>query len=109
MGFFTSFFTTVVVITVGVVCLFIFFVIAEQKKVNAMTPNEKLDYEFGTVNVHLVCPHCQTTGKVRSKSVTRQMVSSGTVGGIFKTNTNSSTFKTVTQHHCDHCGSTWDI
>ena len=101
--------TFLIVVAVCVVGLAVFLQIAEQKKVNAMTPDERLNYMFGAVNVRLVCPHCQTTGKVRGKNVARQIVSTGTVGGILKTNTKSTAVKVVTQHHCDQCGSTWDI
>ena len=78
-------------------------------KTNAMTPEQHAAQLFGSLNEHLICPHCQNKGTVRAKSVSRTETSTGKVGGIVKTNMNSSTTNYVTQHHCDVCRTTWDV
>lgn len=102
--------------------LFLFFAVAgvlffyafqkakkEQERINSMSPGARSNYIFGPVNDNLICPHCQTKSTVRVKQVARNAVSTGTVGGILKSNTTSTVTTVATQHHCDHCGSTWDI
>lgn len=81
----------------------------EHNKVNAMSPDERAAYTFGPLNTHLVCPHCQTKGLVRAMRAARTVTSTGKVGGILKTDTKSQTTTSVTQHHCDQCGTTWDV
>lgn len=102
-----------VISAVGVIGLILFFVISsvkkEQEKVAAMSPSDRAAYLFGKLNEHLVCPHCQTKGLVRAKQATKIVTSTGKVGGILKTNTTSKTTAVVTQHHCDQCGTTWDV
>ena len=107
----------------------------EQDKINNMNPEEREKYKlskkqeaeelqrrnkqeahekalqnaFGCTNPQLICPHCQTKGTVRAKGAERLLSTTGKIGGILKTNTKSTTKQYVTQHHCDNCGSTWDI
>jgi RecJ-like exonuclease len=81
----------------------------EQEKIKAMSLEERRNYLFGAINIHLICPHCQTKGAVHSMRATRVATSTGKVGGILKTDTNSTVTTVVTQHHCDQCNSTWDI
>ena len=89
---------------------FLFFKVQhENEKLAAMSPAELAAYVFGVLNEHLICPHCQTKGLVRVKQTVRTVTSTGKVGGILKTNTTSKTTAVVTQHHCDQCGTTWDI
>jgi len=104
-----SFLTVVGLVIGGVIALFILLVVAERSKVNAMTPAERAQYQFGDTNARLVCPHCQTSGNVRAKSVARVSSTTGQIGGILKTNVQSTSTKLVTQHHCDHCSTTWDV
>ena len=95
-----------------VVGIIVFAVIAsqkEQEKINAMSPAEKNNYIFGPINEHLICQHCQTRGTVHARMAVRSSTSTGKVGGILKTDTTSTTTTTVTQHHCDQCGTTWDV
>ncbi|MDD2609398.1 MAG: hypothetical protein PHX60_06825 [Giesbergeria sp.] len=68
-----------------------------------------LQNAFGCTNPKLICPHCQIQGTIRAKSEKRLLSTTGKIGGILKTNTTSTTIQHVTQHHCDNCGSTWDI
>ncbi len=112
-------------ILVVLVVLFILIVIynnidkkeEKNKKLLAMSPEElherHLTKNFGLVNQHLICPHCQVKGMCRVKKEIRTMVSksSGKAGGVLKINTKSTaiTSNNVTQHHCVNCGTTWDV
>ena len=81
----------------------------ENEKMKKMSPSEKENYIYGSINEHLICSHCQTKGFVHAKQAVRTSTSTGKVGGVLKTNTENKTVSTVTQHHCEKCGSTWDI
>ncbi|MFC7462334.1 hypothetical protein [Hydrogenophaga defluvii] len=81
----------------------------EVAKINAMSPDDRLTYLFGPRNEHLVCPHCQTKGLVHAKSIVEAVTSTGTVGGILKTNTESTTMVASIQHHCAKCSTTWKV
>jgi len=72
--------------------------------------------EWGSVNSELICPHCQTKGRVHTKPVKRKAgISGGKVmgglltGGISLLATGLSRKQQLTQAHCDHCNSTWDF
>ncbi len=65
----------------------------KQNLLDEMTPDQRAVYDenqkelrtfasFGPKNEHLICPHCQTKGVVRAKSVSRTVTSTGTVGGF---------------------------
>lgn len=82
---------------------------AEKDKIDAMNPYDRINYVYGPSNTSLICPHCQTKGRVHVKKATRVSTSTGKVGGILKTDTRSTTTNVVTQHHCEQCSSTWDI
>lgn len=86
---------------------------AEKERFNAMSPEERSNLIWGQLNPHLICPHCQTQGTVRSRLADRSIISQskGEIGGILKTKTDIKTTSVVyaTQHHCDKCNSTWDI
>lgn len=81
----------------------------EREKINAMSPEDRNNYVFGSINGALICPHCQNKGAVHVKRASRVETSTGKVGGILKANTKSTVTRLVTQHHCDSCNSTWDI
>jgi hypothetical protein len=75
---------------------------------------DKNDLEYGVLNPKLVCPHCQTAGNVRAKTVKlKKGISGGKVtgailtGGLSMLATGLSRKKTATQAHCDNSGSTW--
>ena len=60
---------------------------------------------FGAIKSQLVCPHCQTKGKVRSKlteDISRTKVVP-IIGNTIKSK------KGVTQMHCDNCSTTWNV
>ena len=106
---FDGFLVLVTLIVVGVIASAIAVNQKEQEKISAMSPEEKNNYIFGPINEHLICPHCQTRGTVHARMAVRSSTSTGKVGGILKTDTTSTTTTTVTQHHCDQCGTTWDV
>lgn len=85
-----------------------------------MSPDERLEYEqkkqedikrliFGSINPHLICPHCQTKGTVHATKKIKEIVSTGQIGGILKTNTKSTITDNYTQHHCAQCNTTWSV
>jgi hypothetical protein len=80
--------------------------------VGFLTPQEQL--KWGVKNSMLVCPHCQTTGNVRTKPIVQKSGISGAkatgavlTGGISILATGLSQKENKTQAHCDKCGSTW--
>jgi uncharacterized Zn finger protein len=71
---------------------------------------------WGPVNSALVCPHCQTKGKVHARVLKRKRGISGAkvmwglmTGGRSLMVTGLSRKERLTQAHCDHCGSTWEF
>lgn len=78
----------------------------------------KMDAErrakWGWVSPAMVCPHCQTKGKVRTTPVTKKKGISGAkatgavlTGGLSVLATGLSRKENLTQAHCDNCNSTW--
>jgi hypothetical protein len=66
------------------------------------------------VNEALICPHCQTKGKVSTISVMEKTGISGgkataavLTGGLSVLATGLSRKEKATQAHCSNCGSTW--
>lgn len=64
----------------------------------------------------LVCPHCQTKGKIKTqrvkrakrKTATRMLFGAATFGGSLAA-TGVSKKATVTACHCRNCGMQWDV
>jgi hypothetical protein len=76
---------------------------------------EALD-TYGPVNNAMICPHCQTKGKIRTKAVNRKKgISGGKVAAAVLLSpltllaTGLSRKEQATQAHCDGCNSTWDF
>ncbi len=74
------------------------------------------DQGWGSINSAVICPHCQTKGRVRTKPVKRKSgISGGKVmgglltAGISLLGTGLSRKQQLTQSHCDNCNSTWDF
>ncbi len=72
------------------------------------------DIKYGLVNPALLCPHCQAKGNIRTKTVNSKAGISGgkataaiLTGGVSLLATGLSRNETVTQAHCDNCGSDW--
>lgn len=79
-----------------------------------MSSTQLSQLEYGSVNGQIICPHCQTKGKVRTKRIQKDAGISGKkataaalTGGISLLATGLSRKETVTQAHCDNCNSTW--
>jgi hypothetical protein len=108
----------------------------EKEKIALMAPDEKQNYlaekqrraaeaakrnqdlvatsQFGPLNSAMVCPHCQSKGKVRTKHITQKKGISGgkataavLTGGLSVLAVGLSRKEANTQAHCDNCGSTW--
>jgi len=69
---------------------------------------------YGRINPAVICPHCQTKGKVHTKSVEQKKGISGgkavgalLTGGISMLAVGLSRKERVTQAHCTNCNSTW--
>jgi hypothetical protein len=61
--------------------------------------------QYGIEKPSLICPHCQTKGKVRSKA--SEEITSTKVIPIIGNNIKAR--KNVTQMHCDNCETTWNV
>ena len=71
---------------------------------------------WGTAKLMMICPHCQTKGKVSTLPVKRKAgISGGKVmgglltAGVSLLGTGLSRKQSVTQAHCSNCESTWDF
>lgn len=69
---------------------------------------------WGDLNSKMVCPHCQTVGKIHTKLMKQKKGISGAkatgallTGGISILATGLSRKEQCTQAHCGECGSTW--
>lgn len=77
---------------------------AEREALNKMRENSMAMERYGAINANLICPHCQTKGKVRSKSV--EEITKTKVVPVIGNNIKSR--RRVTQIHCDNCDITWN-
>lgn len=118
---FTFFIIVVCLVVVGVIIGFVF----EAKHVSSLSPSEKVEYQakrtaetegmlHGPFNSELVCPHCQTKGKVRTqKEVRKAGVSGGKAtgalltGGVSLLATGLSRKEIGTKAFCGNCKSIW--
>lgn len=85
---------------------------AEQAGIRKATNSEI--QQWGELNSQMVCPHCQTKGMVRIKSVSNKKGISGgkataaiLTGGWSILGTGLSRKEKGTQAHCDNCKNTW--
>lgn len=81
-----------------------------------MSFSERADLEFGPLNPKLFCPHCQSTGEVRTKSIVKNSGIDGgkaaaavVTGGWSVLVTGLSRKEASNQAHCMNCGSTWQF
>lgn len=70
--------------------------------------------KHGAPNAQMICPHCQTKGKVLTKTVSKKAGISGAkatgallTGGLSIVATGLSRKDTLTEAHCANCSSTW--
>lgn len=97
----------------------------EQKKVSQMTPEERDSYEqqkkqesdiylHGQVSPKIICPHCQESGYVHTKSITQKKGISGAkatgavlTGGLSILATGLSRKEASTEAYCSNCEQMW--
>ena len=101
----------------------------EKEKIALMSSDEKQKYreekqsrlaeanqiiEYGVINTEMMCPHCQTKGKIRTKHINHKKGVSGgkataavLTGGLSLIAVGLSRKEEVTQAHCDNCKNTW--
>jgi Na+-translocating ferredoxin:NAD+ oxidoreductase RnfG subunit len=70
--------------------------------------------QYGGINTAMVCPHCQSIGKIRTKEVKQKKGVSGgkataavLTGGLSLLAVGLSRKEGATQAHCDNCHNTW--
>jgi hypothetical protein len=85
---------------------------ARHKKVR---PNAK-PASGGTAQSQMICPHCQTRGRVSTKKMKKKVGISGgkatgavLTGGLSILATGLSRKESVTEAHCSSCGATWSF
>lgn len=96
-----------------------------EKKLAAMTPEERVAYlakerenlaslTYGSMNPQIICQQCQTRGFVHVKGITQKKGVSGAkatgalfTGGLSLLATGLSRKEATTQAHCTNCNSTW--
>ena len=119
-------FVAVVIFAVLIALLWVFadlnYSNEEAKKYAGLSAEERdvareqgaIEKEWGPLNPAMICPHCQTKGKVRTKLITqKQGVSGGKAtaalltGGISLVAVGLSKKGQVTQAHCDNCNNDW--
>ena len=114
-------------IVVAFIGVGIWYAIAQRKRIDAMSPDERQRYfaaqqeartsqVHGPVNPAMICPHCNARGKVRTKPVDRKKGISGgkataavLTGGVSMLATGLSRKEHLTQARCDNCRNTWDF
>jgi hypothetical protein len=79
-----------------------------------LTPEQIQESLHGKLNPQLFCPHCQVTGKVRTKKEkTSKGIHGGKAtgavltGGVSLLATGLSRKEDVTKCHCENCKSEW--
>ena len=70
--------------------------------------------KHGALSEHMICPHCQTKGRVLTKPIQRKAGISGgkatgaiLTGGVSLLATGLSRKEALTEAHCLNCSSTW--
>ena len=89
---------------------------AKRRARNEKRLDQKETKIWGSLNSKLFCPHCQTSGLVRTMPVKRKKGISGAkatgallTGGFSILATGLSRKELATQSHCGNCNSTWDV
>jgi len=83
-----------------------------QQKSELIQRNQEIQY--GATNAAMMCPHCQTNGKIRTKHVQQKKGISGgkavatvLTGGLSLLAVGLSRKEGATQAHCENCNNTW--
>jgi uncharacterized paraquat-inducible protein A len=119
-------------LVIGIVATGIFGQASENRKLAAMTPQQRADAlarkqreragkeasrmqrAYGPLNPALICPHCQTKGSVRTRQTDVKAGISGgkataavLTGGFSLLATGLSRMQHLTAARCGECGSSW--
>jgi hypothetical protein len=77
-------------------------------------PELQAEIAFGLKNPHMKCPHCNTSGNIRTKSITQKKGVSGgkavaglLTGGVSLLAVGLSRKENSTQARCGKCGNVW--
>lgn len=81
----------------------------KQQRFDNEVKSQSAKWQYGTKSDTLVCPHCQTKGFVRKKSVTRVQKTRVNSFAARAIGLGTNTETEVTQLHCDNCDVTWDV
>ena len=89
----------------------------KQKAIEQVEQAEnRASFHHGPKNVHILCPHCQARGQVRTKQVKQKVGISGAkatgallTGGLSILATGLSRKQQVTVATCGSCSSTWQF
>ena len=83
-----------------------------EKQLRLAKANKK--NEYGSIKTAMVCPHCQSIGKIRTKEVKQKKGVSGgkataavLTGGLSLLAVGLSRKEGATQANCDNCHNTW--
>jgi hypothetical protein len=86
----------------------------QQARITESIGYRNLQREYGGINTAMVCPHCQSIGKIRTKEVKQKRGVSGgkataavLTGGLSLFAVGLSRKEGATQAHCDNCHNTW--
>jgi hypothetical protein len=93
---------------------------SESKRRESLPPEERAREEaernFGPTNPAMICPHCQTQGKIRTKPIEKKAGISGgkataavLTGGVSILATGLSQKEGATQARCEGCNNTWSF
>ena len=78
-------------------------------KIRTESNDRSMDTTYGYIKNELICPHCQTKGKVRSKYIEKKIVTKKNVAiGGFALGGKDETKTMVTQFKCDNCSTAWE-
>lgn len=121
--------STLFLVIIGIMVLLVIAGVAankrEQEALSKMSQEERDAYfakkrnaaavrTWGSLNPNMICPHCQTRGRVRTASVKLKRGISGgkataavLTGGVSILATGLSRKEATTRAHCDKCSSTW--
>lgn len=88
----------------------------EKARRDSLTPDQRSSEDYGPLNLSMICPHCQTKGRIRTKPIERKAGISGgkataavLTAGLSLPATGLSRTEGVTQAHCEECNNTWSF
>jgi hypothetical protein len=86
----------------------------EQQEYLKVKQAKSEEITYGAINPEMMCQHCQTKGKIKTKHVTQKKGVSGgkataavVTGGVSLLAVGLSRKEGATQAHCGNCKNTW--